>query len=363
MSFNPKELIIAVVLVLFSLFSSFFFWFNWNKILADPLSLIWGNLELPGLVLQALAGLLPYLALISLACVLLSKLWLRLTVLLFSTPLLLIVFYQSEPVFLLLTFMPLVFGLAVFAWQSEKEIQSHIKMRLNHIFTPTLSTLMLFLIIVMSIQTFSAAKKLGTDFKIQIPEWIFKQVLGQIGNLGGGNLPFGGNVQGVLQVKGATSEIDLQAILEGKIPLPLEVRSYFEKGQLPPEIMQELQKQGVSAEMVSSLLDGLTVDSQGYLKSKTAVGQLFDPGNQNLTDIFAKQLKDEVENQINSMISPFKKYLPFILSALVFLILFSVKGILVSLVVTLFGLTVLILRLIKVVRLEKKEVEAERLVI
>ena len=155
----------------------------------------------------------------------------------------------------------------------------------------------------------------------------------------------------------------MQAILEGKIPLPLEVRSYFEKGQLPPEIMQELQKQGVSAEMVSSLLDGLTVDSQGYLKSKTAVGQLFDPGNQNLTDIFAKQLKDEVENQINSMISPFKKYLPFILSALVFLILFSVKGILVSLVVTLFGLTVLILRLIKVVRLEKKEVEAERLVI
>lgn len=363
MSVSPKEIIIAFVLTLASLVSAFFFWSNWNKILADPLSLIWGNLELLVLILRALVGLLPYLGLISLTCILLSKLWIRLSVLLLSTLSLLVVFYQGELVFLLLTFIPLAVGLMVFVWQSEKEIQSHLKMRLSHIFAPTLSTLMLFLIIVMSVQTFNAAKKLGTDFKIQIPEGIFKEVLGRVGNLGGSGLPFGNNVQGVSQVKGATNDIDLQAILEGKIPLPPEVRSYFEKGQLPPEVMQELQKQGVSVEMVSSLLGGLTVDSKGFLRSKTAVDQLFDAGNQSLTDIFAKQMKVEVEKQIDSIISPFKKYLPLILAALVFLVLLSLKGILVSLAMMLFSLTVFILQLIKVVRLEKKEVEAERLVI
>lgn len=334
----------------------------------NPLSVMTGSAELGRLLLFTFLGFLLYLAFICLATLLLFHLWLRFLVAGISAVTLLVVFYQLDLIYLTVVFILLLLSLVYFVWKAQGEMDSHLKIRLSHIYTPVLSTLLLLLIIMMSVQTFAISQKANLDLKVKIPDAVFNQILEQVGGLGGltGLKEEGGNGFLGNQVKGAT-DYDLQAILEGKAPLPLEVRSYFEKGELPPEVMSELQKQGVTKEMVQQALSEVTVDSQGYLKSKgNGVGNQglgTGLGGSNLMSLFSSQLKTQVEDQINSFISPFKRYLPIVLAASVFLTLLTIKGILASLVIILFSFMVFLLKLIKVIRVEKKEVEVERLVV
>jgi len=371
MSFNPKELIIASILTLLSLVSSLFFWQNFHKILLNPLSIMTGSAELGWLLLFTFLGFLFYLTFVCLTTVLLPHFWLRFLVAGISVVTLPLVFYQMDLVYLIISFSLILLGLIHFVWKAQTEMDLHLKIRLSHIYAPVLSTLLLLLIIVMSVQTFSISQKANIDLKVKIPDAVFGQILQQFGSLSGltgQNKEEGSGFFGS-QVKGAT-DYDLQAILEGKAPLPLEVMSYFEKGELPPEVMSELQKQGVTKEMVQQALSEVTVDSQGFLKPK---GNGVDnqglgnsetgPGGSNLMSLFSSQLKTQVEDQINSFISPFKQYIPAVLAISVFLTLLTIKGILTSLVILLFSLLVLLLKLSKVVRVEKKEIEVERLVI
>lgn len=327
-----------------------------------------GSAELGQLLFYTFLGFLFYLTFVCLTTLLLPHFWLRFLAAGISVITLPLAFFQLDLVYLGISFSVVFLGLIYFVWKAQGEMDAHLKIRLGHIYTPVLSTLLLLLIIVMSVQTFAVSQKANLDLKVKIPDAVFNQIMEQVGGLSGltgQNKEAGSGLFGN-QVKGAT-DYDLQAILEGKAPLPLEVRPYFEKGELPPEVMGELQKQGVTKEMVQQALSEVTVDSQGYLKPKgNGVGDQASStglGGSNLMSLFSSQLKTQVEDQINSFISPLKQYLPVVLAISVFLTLLTIKGILASLVIILFSFMVLLLKLIKVIKVEKKEVEVERLVV
>lgn len=360
MELTAKELVIFLLLTVFSFAVSFFFWTSWGSLLENPFSLVWGSPDLLVNGLKALVGLLLVLLFLSLTGLLISQKIFQVVSLTLTSLSLFLAFWDQDLISLTVGFSLLLVACLIFIFSLSTQLYNHVKLQVGHILGPLLSTFVFLFMMIMVIQSYFVSQRKVDSLRVEIPDWVFQQAFNMVGGI----------TQDFMdkeKVQGAT-DVDMQAIFEGRVPVPVEWRPYFKQGTLPPELMTEVEKQGITKEQIALLLSNFILDDQGFLRPKEGsllpnLGEAEGSMSGNPLSLIQGQLKGEVQRQLDFLLSSYRQYFPLVLSVLIFLILRSISGVLVSLSVILLSLVFGFLKLVGVFKIEKKEIPAERLVI
>lgn len=333
-----KKLITFSILGTLTVAAAAAFWYGWYQLLLSPYALIFGGEDvLRKAIIFALAASL-FLGFLSLVNLLITDTRCRIATFLFVSFSIFPIF-QFDPKTLILAFF-FFLALFYFSVRSQSQIKEHLHFSAGHLFGPTLGSLVTLISIIFAVQYFFSAQASISQFKLEIPEYIFEQVSKMIPS-----------------VKG----VQTGEVLQSQIQIPPELIPYIEKGELPPEVEAEIQKYlpaGVTMEQAITELQKIVKEQGGVINVTEEEMQEVEKRVGPLGTV-----QQIVETQLNSLIEPYKKFVPAVFAALVFLIL-KWFGSFVNLVsVWILAVLTKILLWTKVAKVKTETVQAERIVV
>lgn len=357
---TQKQLLIFSILGLLASVSSFLFWLSFGRLLLDPYPLligggpkIWEN----GLIF--LATIAVFLALILLVSLLLADSIFKIVILLFaSLPPVFLQISSGNPLWLIiLTALLLFIGLIYCSHLVWLEAKNHLKLRLAHLLGPALSFFLLVLSVILSLHYYFAAAGKTSDFKLEIPDWIMEKAL-QVASTSLINQLQQGQESplNTLPLPANFSEF-----LLGRKPIPHELRPLLESRAIPPNVAVELERQGVDPNIILPIIQKVELDENGFLKNPQDFQQLLAQAL-TPTDLLPA-FKNQVQTQLNEIIKTYRRFLPVIFTALFFILLRSLNGLVEWLAVLVLSAALWFLKATKLVSLEQETVQAERLVV
>ncbi|OQX51458.1 hypothetical protein B5M47_00450 [candidate division CPR3 bacterium 4484_211] len=232
----------------------------------------------------------------------------------------------------------------------ERDVKNHLKFSCAHLLLPWFKRLGIFLSLLVSLQVFWLSPIWLSHFKFEIPDFLMRMIGEQVAEITKSSLEsWVGDVQGI-----TSDDAWLDKFLQGEEPLPEELRSLVEEGKIPKEYEAQLQSLGMPVEIVESFLSTVEIDEQGMIKEPVSG----DPG-----EIVGAGLGVMIQDQIDQLLEPLRPWLGPILAAFTFMALFYLNTITSLGALFAFWLFFKLLILVKIVKMEKVEVEAERLVV
>ncbi|MBU0708896.1 hypothetical protein KJ596_04070 [Patescibacteria group bacterium] len=238
-------------------------------------------------------------------------------------------------------------GLLVVSRCIRNEVKNHVRFSAAHLLSPGFRSLGLFLSVAFSYYVFWVSRGWVADFYITVPDALIEVILER--------LPADFTEVTLGQSSDMYEEsFDLTGFLQGKTALPEEFRPYFREGELPEELKEVLNSQGLPADLLESVLTLVEFDEEGMIT---------EPMSESGMGILAQGLKSVTETQLNQVLKPYRGVLPIILAGSCFLSLFylnifiPVGGVIIT------WLLMKIMLLIKLIKIEKETIEVERLTI
>lgn len=344
-----KKFIVFSILGIFAVAAAAFFWYGWRQLLAAPYTLIFGGENvLPKAILFA-AGAIFFLTFLSLINLLVDDVRFRIAIFFFVSFVIFPIF-QFDPKTLAVAFF-FFLSLLLFSSRTQTQIKEHLHFSAEHLFGPSLGGLITLISVIFAIQYFFAAQANISQFRLEIPEYIFQEV-----------------TKIVPSVKGIQSG----EVLQSQIQIPPELIPYIEKGEFPPEIAAEIEKYlppGVTIDQVLGELQRvvkeqggvITVPEEGIQQIEEYLGPLPEETKELIG--MTSPLKQLVESQLEKIIEPYRKFIPAVFAALTFLLI-KWFGTFVNFVsILLLAILIKILLWTKVAKVETETVQAERIVV
>lgn len=237
-----------------------------------------------------------------------------------------------------------------FSHSTQKAIEEHVSFKTGHILGPRLSLLVTFLGLILAGQYFLAAQENLASFKFEIPDALLNEAFKFTEQILTGQLNPNAFLPG--QVQGDFN----QNLFNQLPPEVLELIPLIQKDQLPPEIKEEIKKnlpEGLDYEQFKQMVQNIPVNEQGQIN--------VHPDSQTFRSDYLAPVKEQVLNEINTLIEPYKPYLPLVFTVLFFLILKSFGFIIDGLAVLILSICIWIFRVIGLVQEKTLSVEAKRL--
>lgn len=357
-----KRNLVYFSLSLFTVTAAFFLFYFWQKLLINPFALVLGGDKkyLVSMVLFALSAVL-FLSFDSLFNLLVENQMVRLTnsaliALIFAGIMLFMAHFgqvtSDLKILAIASFsaLALFFALLIFSHLTKKAIAEHLSFKAGHVLGPGFNIFVTLLGLILAGQYFLAAQANLSSFKFEIPDALLNEAFNLTEQMLGGQLNPAGLLPG--QVQG---EFDQN--LFNQLPSEvLQLIPLIQQNQLPPEIKEEIKKNlpaGMDYEQFKQMVQNIPIDEQGQIN--------VHPDSQAFRSDYLTPVKEQVLNQVNTLIEPYKPYLPLVFAVLFFLILKSFGFIINALAVLVLSIFIWIFKVTGLAQEKTLSVEARRL--
>lgn len=347
---SGRQITVSALITVFTLISAALFFYFWQRLLLAPYVWLLGDFSsYLTIAIAFVMSLILFLAFDSLLNLLVTSQSLRLAayaIIAFLPLGLSYYFNQTITIIHVLTSMLLFFALWYFSYTAQKSIREHISFRAGHIFGPRIGSFLTLLAIALTLQYYLAAQVNLSQFKFEIPDYLFDSAFDLTEQILQNQFLPGGGVQG-----------EFDQILLQQLPVEAqELIPLIKEGRLPPEIKDEIKRSlppGMSFEEFEEMVKNIPITNEGQVE--------IHPGSETFRQDYLAPVKNQIQDKLNQIIEPYKSYAPLVLAILLFITFKSLGFILDWLAVIALSIMIGFLKLLGVIEVKKEKVEAERL--